>query len=76
MTAIASALDSGTAYTSAVPAGVERAIRRSTAVTALAGAGIAAYISYWHACTVVCAHGEAGLTARLEPAPIDGLVYA
>ena len=42
----------------------------------LAVAGIAAYVSYWHACAVVRAHGEAGITARLEPATIDGLVYA
>ena len=32
--------------------------------------------SYWHAYAVVCAHGETGVTARLEPATIDGLVYA
>ena len=39
-------------------------------------AGIAAYVSYGHACAVVRAHGETGITARLEPATIDGLVYA
>jgi hypothetical protein len=39
-------------------------------------AGIAAYVSYWHAYEVVRAHGESGVTARLEPATIDGLVYA
>ena len=39
-------------------------------------AGIAAYVSYWHAYAVVRAHGETGITARLEPATIDGLVYA
>ena len=39
-------------------------------------AGVAAYVSYWHAYAVVCAHGETGATARLEPATIDGLVYA
>ena len=39
-------------------------------------AGIAAYVSYWHAYAVVLAHGETGITARLEPATIDGLVYA
>jgi hypothetical protein len=50
--------------------GIDRAIRLSTA------AGIAAYVSYWHAYAVVRAHGEAGITARLEPATIDGLVYA
>ena len=31
---------------------------------------------YWHAYEVVRAHGESGVTARLEPATIDGLVYA
>jgi hypothetical protein len=39
-------------------------------------AGIAAYVSYWHAYAVVRAHGETGITARLEPAMIDGLVWA
>ena len=42
----------------------------------LAVAGIAAYVSYWHAYAVVRAHGETGITAQLEPATIDGLVYA
>ena len=56
--------------------GIDRAIRLSTAVAVLAVAGIAAYVSYWHAYAVVRAHGEAGITARLEPATIDGLVYA
>ena len=42
----------------------------------LAVAGIAAYVSYWHAYAVVRAHGEGGVTAQLEPATIDGLVYA
>ena len=59
----------------AIP-GVDRAIRVSTAVAVLAVAGVAAYVSYWHAYAVVCAHGETGITARLEPATIDGLVYA
>jgi Protein of unknown function (DUF2637) len=56
--------------------GIDRAIRLSTTAAVLAVAGIAAYISYWHACAVVRAHGETGITARLEPATIDGLVYA
>ena len=56
--------------------GVDRAIRLSTALAVLAVAGIAAYVSYWHAYAVVRAHGENGITARLEPATIDGLVYA
>jgi Protein of unknown function (DUF2637) len=56
--------------------GIDRAIRLSTAVAVLAVAGIAAYVSYWHAYAVVRAHGESGITARLEPATIDGLVCA
>ena len=56
--------------------GIDRPIRLSTAAAVLAVAGIAAYVSYWHACAVVLAHGETGITARLEPATIDGLVYA
>jgi Protein of unknown function (DUF2637) len=45
-------------------------------VAVLAVAGVAAYVSYWHAYAVVRVHGESGITARLEPATIDGLVYA
>jgi Protein of unknown function (DUF2637) len=56
--------------------GIDRAIRLSTAAAVLAVAGVAAYVSYWHAYAVVRAHGESGITARLEPATIDGLVYA
>jgi hypothetical protein len=53
----------------------DRAIRASATAAVLAVAGIAAYISYWHAYEVISAHGETGVTARLEPATIDGLVY-
>jgi Protein of unknown function (DUF2637) len=56
--------------------GIDRVIRLSTAVAVLAVAAIGAYVSYWHAYAVVRAHGESGITARLEPATIDGLVYA
>jgi hypothetical protein len=56
--------------------GIDPVIRLSTAAAVLAVAGIAAYVSYWHAYAVVRAHGETGITARLEPATIDGLVYA
>jgi Protein of unknown function (DUF2637) len=56
--------------------GIDRATRLSTAVAVLAVAGIAAYVSYWHAYAVVRAHGESGITARLKPTTIDGLVYA
>jgi Protein of unknown function (DUF2637) len=53
----------------------DRAIRVSATVAVLGVAGVAAYISYWHAYEVISAHGESGVTARLEPATIDGLVY-
>jgi hypothetical protein len=56
--------------------GVDRVIRVSTAAVVVAVAGIAAYISWRHACAVVRQYGETGLTAELEPATIDGLVYA
>ena len=72
MTVFATASDS---YRADGSRSVDRAIRLSTAAV-LAVAGIAAYVSYWHACAVVRAHGETGITARLEPATIDGLVYA
>jgi hypothetical protein len=73
MTALALAPDTTISYEPAAAAGADRAIRVSTAVAILAVAGVAAYVSYWHAYAVVCAHGETGLTARLEPATIDGL---
>ena len=73
MTALATA--SG-GYRAPAPTSIDRAIRLSTAAAVLAVAGIAAYVSYWHAYTVVRAHGGSGVTARLEPATIDGLVYA
>jgi Protein of unknown function (DUF2637) len=48
----------------------------STAIAVLAVACVAAYVSYWPAYVVVCVHGETGITARLEPVTIDGLVYS
>ena len=63
-------------YRTNAASSIDRAIRLSTAAAVLAVAGIAAYVSYWHAYAVVRAHGESGITARLEPATIDGLVYA
>ena len=36
---------------------IDRAIRLSTAAAVLVVAGIAAYVSYWHAYAVVRAHG-------------------
>jgi hypothetical protein len=65
-------------YRTSATSSVDRAIRLSTAAAVLAVAGVAAYVSvsYWHAYAVVRAHGESGITGRLEPATIDGLVYA
>jgi hypothetical protein len=74
MTALRLAPGTGISYEPAAAAGVDRAIRVSTAVAVLAVAGVAAYVSYWHAYAVVCAHRVTGVTARLEPATIDGLV--
>jgi len=72
MTALVLAPDTRFSCEPAAAAGVDRAIRVSTAIAVLAVAGVAAYVSYWHAYAVVCAHGETGVTARLEPATIDG----
>ena len=60
-------------YDATATGNIDRVIRISTALAVLA---VAAYVSYWHAYAVVRAHGETGVTARLEPATIDGLVYA
>ena len=76
MTALTAAARAETGCLSASAGGVDRAIRISTAIAMLAVAGVAAYESYWHAYSVISAHGESGMTARLEPATIDGLVYA
>ena len=73
MTALATS-SGGSRATAA--SGIDHAIRLSTAAAVLAVAGIAAYVSYWHAYAVVRAYGGSGITARLEPATIDGLVYA
>src|SRR6266436_2861767 len=73
MTVFAAASDR---HCATAASGIDRAIRLSTAAAVLAVAGIAAYVSYGHAYAVVRAHGETGITARLEPATIDGLVYA
>ena len=70
------ALAASSGYRAPAASSIDRAIRLSTAAAVLAVAGIAAYVSYWHAYAVVGAHGESGITARLEPATIDGLVYA
>jgi len=53
MTALALAPDTTISYEPAAAAGVDRAIRVSAAVAVLAVAGVAAYVSYWHAYAVV-----------------------
>src|SRR5580700_356966 len=47
-----------------------------TAATVATVAAVAAVISYRHAYELVSTHGEAGLTARLLPFTVDGLILA
>jgi len=53
-----------------------RLIRITTAMTVAAVAAVAAVISYRHAYELVTTHGETGLTARLLPFTVDGLILA
>ncbi len=54
----------------------DRLIRLTTALAVLMVAGVAAVISYQHAYELVRTHGETGLTARLLPFTVDGLIWA
>jgi hypothetical protein len=54
----------------------DRTIRWSTALAVLGVAVVAAIASYQHAYDLVRAHGESGLTARMVPFTVDGLIYA
>jgi hypothetical protein len=54
----------------------DRAIRWTTALVVVAVALIAAYVSYHHAYELVSRHGEQGITARVVPLTVDGLVLA
>ena len=65
MTALSTDSRSVDGYAATVNSGVDQGIRVSTAAAVLAVAGVAAYVSYWHAYAVVCTHGESGITARL-----------
>jgi hypothetical protein len=47
-------------YRTNATSSIDRAIRLSTAAAVLAVAGIAAYVSYWHAYAVVRAQARAG----------------
>jgi hypothetical protein len=54
----------------------DRLIRITTAVAVMAVAVVAAVISGQHAFELVRSHGESGVTARLEPFTVDGLIRA
>jgi hypothetical protein len=54
----------------------DRLIRLTTALAVLMVAGVAAVISYQHAYELVTSHGETGITARLLPFTVDGLIWA
>jgi hypothetical protein len=54
----------------------DRLIRSTTALAVIAVASVAAIISYQHAYELVRTHGESGLTARLMPFTVDGLIWA
>jgi hypothetical protein len=54
----------------------DRLIRITTALAVAAVAAVAAVISYRHAYELVNTHGETGVTARLVPFTVDGLILA
>jgi hypothetical protein len=54
----------------------DRLIRITTAAAAATVAAVAAVISYSHACELAGPHGETGVTARLVPFTVDGLILA
>lgn len=54
----------------------DRLIRITTALAVAAVAVVAAVISYRHAYELDTTHGETGLTARLLPFTVDGLILA
>jgi hypothetical protein len=55
---------------------MDRLIRITTATAVATVAAVAAVISYRHAYELVSNHGETGLTARLVPFTVDGLILA
>ena len=54
----------------------DRLIRITTALAVVAVAVVAAIISYQHAYELVRSHGESGMTARLLPFTVDGLIWS
>lgn len=55
---------------------MDRLIRITTALAVVTVAVVAAIISYQHASELVRSHGEFGVTARLLPFTVDGLIWA
>jgi hypothetical protein len=53
-----------------------RLIRITTALAVATVAAVAAVVSYRHAYDLVRTHGETGITARLLPFTVDGLILA
>jgi len=51
-------------------------VRLATVLAVVAVAGVAAYISYWHAVDVVTRHGETSVRGHLYPVVIDGIIVA
>jgi Protein of unknown function (DUF2637) len=54
----------------------DRLIRITTALAVATVAAVAAVISYRHAYELVSTHGETGVTARLIPFTVDGLILS
>ena len=54
----------------------DRLIKITTALAVVAVAVVAAIISHQHAYELVRSHGESGVTARLLPFTVDGLIWA
>jgi hypothetical protein len=54
----------------------DRLIRITTAAAVATVAAVAAVISYRHAYELISTHGETGVTARLVPFTVDGLILA
>ncbi len=48
-------------------------VRFCTVIAVASVAGVAAYISYWHAVEVVTSHGEQAVRGHLYPVVIDGI---
>ena len=58
------------------PAGTDRAIKFATVAAGVAVALVATIASYQHAHALVRSDGENGLTARLVPLTVDGMIAA